>query len=261
MPPKIRKKAETGGLNQPDQVMTSLQTTYGYIDKFKYHIVIGFVAIILVLLGISGFVSYRASNQSEVSHEFFEAFKLADAPSGEGAEKVKGLPVFEDDSAKFTALSEKLDQFLAANGSSDVATVARASKASALIKLGKFGEAYDLLKEVSESEVSAVLAPAIQETLGYLAVKLGNPEEAQGHFQAMRDASRSAYLKARALMHLGDMSHPMTTVEGMTADKEKARGYYDQALELLPKKDDPEADRLLKGAVEEIEGRIALLSL
>jgi len=263
MPTKIRKRSETGGLNQPDQVMTRLQTTYALLDKYKYHIVFGFAGIVVILLAISWWVGYREDRRQELAGEFFEAFKYFEAPLGETAPPGSELPAFKTAAEKFGKAAEELTKFIDDNSSADIATTARLALASAKMELGDYEAAYGILGEFAEDAPSEALLPLIHENLGFACLKLGKMDEATQHFTKMKESATDSFLTARALMHLGDMVNPGSSVAALK-DAAKAKEYYDEALTLLPE------EQGLEGAVpdpsvaltrQEIELRLSLLKV
>lgn len=262
MPAKIRKKSETGGLNQPDQVMTGLTTTYGFLDKFKVHIVAGFAAVIVILLAISWFVDYRESSHTEEAQAFFEAFKSFEAPVGADLQVPEGIPTFNTDEDKFTKLAQDMQGFLDDNSSAEIAVTARLVLASAKMELGQYDEAYTLLNEYLSDVPDSPLVPLVLENLGYASLHLGKVEQAVEHFNKMKDSSPNPYLKARALLHLGDVVNPATSAYGGEKDPAKSKAFYEEALSLIPEATEEAAlDPTLSLTRDEILLRLALLGL
>lgn len=264
MPPKIRKKSEGAALNQPDQVMTGLATTYAFLDKWKYYIVGGFSSVVVVLLAVSWWSSYQENKRVELAQSFFDAFKYFDAPVGENAVARDGLPAFKTEEEKFTKLADEMDAFLKENSSQDIAETAHLVKATAKMELRDFEAAYQELKAYIDADPESSLGPMVLENLGYACVNLGKIDEAIGYFEKMDESSADAFVSAMALVHLGDLYHPGAMTVSSDKDGEKARRYYEQALELLPKVEDEEGlipDRSLELTRDMIRNRIALLEL
>ncbi len=238
MPPKIRKKSETAGVAQPDQVMVGLQTTY---------------------------VNYRQSARRDRALAFFDAFKFAEAPVGEGLKATAEAPAFESDEAKYTKLSEEMNAFLDAHASTDIAATARLVLASSHMELGKYEEALALLEQFLAEQAGSPLLPLVYENLGYACMHLGKTEEAVGHFEKMQSISADAYLSARALVHLGDLFNPGAVSAASAKDAAKAREYYQKALEALPEKEEGEEASQRFPAEEQtrqdIKVRLALLEI
>jgi len=242
--------------------MTGLQRTYSVLDKYKYHIVGSFTVVVVLLLGISWYSDYRVSQQKELAKVFFEAVKYFEAPVGENATPVEGLPTFKTDDQKFSRLSEEMDAFLKEHSSEDIADTARLVKATAKMELGDFEAAYEELKAFTENVPDSSLAPIIYENLGYACVQLGRVEEAVGYFEMMKAASTDSYVSAMALVHLGDLHHPGGRSVSSDKDVGKARKYYEEALELLPKDSEGEvSDLVIERARERIKHRLSLLDL
>lgn len=261
MPAKIRKKSETGGLKQPDQVMTGLQTTYSFLDKYKYYIVGGFSAVVVVLLAISWFVDYREGKKEELAQNFFEAFKYTEAVVGEYALAPGGVPKFNTAGEKYAKVNEALGAFLEENSSETIADTARLVLASNQMELGDYEKAYALLQEYATNVPDSTLTPIVYENMGYACVHLGKLEEAAAHFNQMKGATTNPYLVARALLHLGDMSNPGASAGG-DKDTKKARDFYQEALEFLPEAEEgAEPDPVVVRTRQEIELRLSLLNL
>lgn len=263
MPPKIRKKSETGGLDQPDQVMTKLQTTYGFLDKYKYYIVGGFVGAVVLLLGISGVLTWQQTREKDLAKSFFDAFKHFEAPITETGAAVEGVKSFKTEEAKFTALSEELGAFVAENSSADIATTARLALASAKMELGEYEVAYDLLKEFEDGAGKSGLVPFVYENLGYASLRLGKSEEAISYFEKMKGATSNTYVVVRALMHLGDLYNPGARSAAVDKDAGKATEYYKEALGLLPEEEAEGEipDPAITLTRQEIELRLSMLDL
>jgi len=264
MPPKIRKKSETAGLKQPDQVMTKLQTTYVFLDKFKYHIVGGFFGVVVILLGISWFMEYRKDRRQDMAQAFFDAFKYFDAPVGTEAPPPEGMESFPTAEAKFTKLGEELTAFLEEHSSEDISDTARLVLASTKMELGDYEGAHALLTQVLENKPDTSLAPIVLENVGYACIHLGKAEEAVSHFERMKESSSNPYVMARALVHLGDLRNPGATGAPVEKDREKALEFYQQALELLPEQEEEAGeagDPAMALTRQEIETRISLLKL
>ncbi len=261
MPAKIRKKSETGGLKQPDQVMTGLQTTYAFLDKYKYYIVGGFSAVVAVLLAISWFVDHQEQKKEDLAKEFFEAFKYTEAVVGEDALAPAGLPKFNTAEEKYAKVSETLGAFLEEHSSETIADTARLVLASNQMETGDYEKAYALLQEYAENVPDSTLTAIVYENMGYACMHLGKLDEAAAHFDQMKGATTNPYLIARALTHLGDMSNPGATAGG-NKDATKAREFYNEALEFLPETEEgAEPDPVVVRTRQELELRLSLLNL
>ena len=242
MPPKIRKKSEGAGLKDPDQVMVGLQSTYGFLDKYKVHIIVGVVSVIATLLAVSGYVNYQESSRRGRAEMFFAAFRYADAPVGEEPKATDEAPAFASEEAKFTKLSEEMQTFLTEYESTEIGNTARLVLASSKMELGEHETAYGLLNDfLAESEGSALL-PVVYENLGYACMNLGKTEEAVANFEKMKGSSAEPYIVSRALIHLGDLFNPGATSSAAEKDAERALGYYKSALEALPEEAEDEVN-------------------
>ena len=263
MPPKIRKKSETGGLDQPDQVMTKLQTTYGFLDKYKYFIVGGFAAVVVVLLGISGILTWQQTKEKELAQSFFDAFKHFEAPVTETGAVVEGVKSFKSEDEKFKKLADELGTFVADNATADIASTARLALASAKMELGEYEAAYGLLKEFEGEAGDSGLVPFVYENLGYASLRLGKSEEAVSYFEKMKAATSNTYVVVRALMHLGDLHNPGARSAAFDKDAGKAREFYTEALGLLPEEEveGETPDPAISLTRQEIELRLSMLDL
>jgi tetratricopeptide (TPR) repeat protein len=261
MPGKIRKRSEVGGLAQPDQVMTGLTTTYSFLDRYKYFIVGGFLAVIVVLLAVSWISSYMENRDIRISEEFYDAFKLADAPVGENATERGGVPAFKTNAEKFGKLAEGLQTFLADHESHRISDTARVALAAALLELSNNTEALTQLNAVAESLEGTALSPVLHETLAYAHLRQGQVDLAVSEFKKMGEMTANSYLKARSLIHLGDLVNPFTSVQGSTKNAEEARKLYQEALDLLPEPVEQALDPIVTLTRQEIQLRLSLLNL
>lgn len=269
MPSKIKIKQETGGAAQPDQVMTTLQKTYATLDKFKMHLIFGFVGIVVILLGVSWFLSYREGSQKDVAKSFFDAFRYASAPVGEDAKPVGSLPAFKTEAEKNAKLTTELEAFVADNGDTHIGPTAQLALAAVHMETEKFQEAYDVFASAVEREELAALKPILLENLAFAALRLGKFDEAEKRFNEMRDSSPNPFIKARALVHLGDMANPGTASVATAKDAQKARDFYKQATDLFPENPEAADDltalfKLFDPAKEirsSVQVRLALLAL
>jgi tetratricopeptide (TPR) repeat protein len=264
MPVKIRKKSEVADVKQPDQVMTGLRTTYGLLDRFKYHLAGAFVATVVILLGVSWFLSYKESKKGELAKAFFEAFKFMDAPVGEDAAPVDGMPSFPTQQEKFTRVSDELGKFISEHGSADIGTTAKLVLAGVKMELGDYQAAFDGLNEFIQNNADSPLAPLVHENLGFASIRLGKTDQAVEHFTRMKELTSDPYLNARALLHLGDLYNPGQTATDTGKDAAKARQYYEEALKLLPEEgagEEQAFDPALSYARQELELRLTMLEL
>jgi predicted negative regulator of RcsB-dependent stress response len=242
MPPKIRKKSEGAGLNDPDQVMVGLQSTYGFLDKYKFLIVGGFVTVIVALLVISGVINYMESSRHERAGEFFSAFRYAEAPVGEELKSTADAPAFKTESEKYKKLAEEMQAFLAENESTEIGGTARLVLASSKMELGEYEGAYELLNAFLADAEGTALLPVVYENLGYACMHLGKTDEAVANFEKMKGSSSEPYIIARALVHMGDLFNPGATNSAAEKDPAKAKEYYNAALEALPEEAEEEVN-------------------
>lgn len=242
MPPKIRKKSEGAGLNDPDQVMVGLQSTYGFLDKYKLHIIVGFVSVIVLLLAASGYVNYQESSRRGRAEMFFKAFRYADAPVGETLKASEENPAFTSDEAKYKKLSEEMQTFLTEHESTEIGNTARLVLAASKMELGEYEDAYALLNQFLAESAGSALLPVVYENLGYACMSLGKTDEAVANFEKMKDSSDEPYIVARALVHMGDLFNPGATSSAAAKDAARALGYYKSALEVLPEEVEGEAN-------------------
>jgi predicted negative regulator of RcsB-dependent stress response len=242
MPPKIRKKSEGGGLNDPDQVMVGLQSTYGFLDKYKIHIIVSVVGVIVALLAASGYVNYKESSRRGRAENFFAAFKYADAPVGEELKGTDDEPAFASEEAKFKKLSDEMQTFLTEYESTEIGNTARLVLASSKMELGEHEAAYELLNQFQAESEGSALAPIVFENLGYACMNLGKIDEAVANFEKMKDSSSEPYIVSRALIHLGDLFNPGATSSAAEKSVEKSMGYYKSALEALPEEAEGEVN-------------------
>ncbi|GEM_PF-6203149 len=233
MPSKIKVRPEVDPV-QHDQVMTTLQKTYGTLDKYKLHIVVGFVGLIVVLLGISGLLSLREGGQTDSSKAFFEAFRLSAAPVGPDAKPAGTLKPFKTEADRDAALSTALKSFLDEHGGDAVADAARFAYASVLLDMGETQQAHDLLAGLVESEPVGQFKGLLLKNLAHTSLLLGKFEDAEKFYSQLNEISLDPTVKARALMYLGDLYNPATDSIKSSKDAAKARDFYEQAMKLFP---------------------------
>lgn len=256
---KIRKKTETGGLNQPDQVMTSLTRTYAILDKYKYHLVIGFFGIAAVMIGVSWFVGMNQSKKKDVG-KALDAVIMKLSPE-KGPVKEGEEPEFGSDEERFQHLEQTLADFVKEHESDPAGKTALLGLAAARLKLGEEELAQESLNQFAKAVPESSLMPIVHEGLGHIALRTGESEEADNQYRKMRENAADPYLRARALMHLGDMRNPMVKNIDTDKDPEEARELYNEALELLPESDAQRPDPLFQGIRSDIELRLDLIDL
>lgn len=233
MATKIKKKPETGGVDAPDQVMTTLATTYGWLGKYKLHIVILVGAVFAVLLAISGIASLLESRTAARGAEFEEAFKVTRATVGEEKPANSKDLHFNTVAEKNDAFASKLADFVEQYKDTDIALAASIELGAVQVEQGKNDEAMANLTLGTNNEAYASFEVVIVERLGIAALQAGKIEEAQTHFQAMKEKATAPVLKARATIHLGDMANPLVTSVAGTKSRDKAEALYKEALELV----------------------------
>lgn len=260
MAQKIRKKTEVGGLNQPDQVMESLQTTYGFLDKYKIHIVVAFVGVIVLLLAARWFVDYQEGKRQDVSKAYFEALKVAEAPV-EGQTEEAAESLFKDSTEKNQKVVGLLDDFMKTNSECDIATMARSVQGAAYFNMKDPTKAVEQWTAVVVKDPNSVLAVQAHENLTLAFLQLGDREKAEKHVKLMQEAAVTPYLKVKALILQGDMVHPGVT--GIQGEKsaEKAMAFYQEAEKLIPNPEDPATPDNLREAANLLKFRKALLNI
>lgn len=270
MPSKIKIKQDNSVAAQPDQVMTGLQKTYGILDKYKVHLVVGFLAAVVVLLAISGISSWREGSKKEVAKSFFEAFKYASAPVGEDAKPVGSVPAFKTEAEKNEKLTAELQAFLGENADSAIGPTAQLALAAVQMETEKYKEAHETFASILSREELAVLKPILLESAGFAALRLGQYDEAEKRFAEMRDATANPFVKARSLVHLGDMYNPGTASVSSPKDVAKAKDFYKQANDLFPENPEQQASGLdqlfklfdpAKEIRNDVKVRLSLLAL
>lgn len=235
---KIRKNVGAKkALQQPDEVMNKLQDTYSFIDTYKYvvlGVIAGFIVVILAISGISTWSAHNRQKNAEAMSSVFETMsKQVEAPV-EGQTPTAGS--FATQADKDKALLAATDGFLKDAGG-DAKLSGRMLRAVILAQTGNGDEANKELGELAgESEFSS-LAPVINEGLGILAAKAGQKDKAAQFFAKMKDETAIPYVKAMALIHLGDLANPLM---GGTAAAEAVKS-YEAALKELPESKDAAA--------------------
>jgi len=239
---KIRKVgSRKKNLQQPDEVMSALQDTYSVIEKFKYWIIGAIAGAIVLVLGISAFVSWQASRLQADTEAFFKVFEIhlaeVTAPAepeegGEPEEPAEGT--YPTEQARYEALASATQGFIDEHGGGAIEDAARLLLVSAYTRLDKNEEAAAELEAFLDSEGDSTLKPLVLENLGALKLRNGDAAGAAARFEEMQASSGVPYFKARALVHLGDMNNPALSASEGEKDAAKAREFYAKALALLP---------------------------
>lgn len=250
-----RKKIRKGvgrkkELQQPDEVMSALQGTYSTIDRYKYWIIGAIAASLLVVLGVSAYVSWSASARQADTEAFFKVFEihLAEvvAPPETGDEEDGEEPADEpeegtypSEETKNQALAAAVEGFIDEHGGGAIEDAARLLLVSAYTRLGKNEEAVAELEAFLKDEGdSSTLKPLVLENLGALKLRIGDAAGAAARFEEMQKATAVPYFQALALIHLGDLANPTLRLAAGDKDAGAARVFYEKALELLP--DEPD---------------------
>jgi predicted negative regulator of RcsB-dependent stress response len=219
--------------------MEKLQDTYSFIDDYKFIIlgvIGGFIALILIISGISTWNSHSKQQNADAMRAVFETMgKTVEAPA-EGATTPTDGSVYATQADKDKAVLAAIDTFLAdAGGASEKA--GRVLRASLMGQSGAGAEAAKEISELVGDDAFATLAPVLYENLGALALKAGQKDQAAQWFGKMKDATAVPYIKAMALIHLGDLANPM--LGGNNAGE--AVKSYEAALKELPESKDAAA--------------------
>ncbi|MFH1529109.1 MAG: tetratricopeptide repeat protein [Pseudomonadota bacterium] len=244
--------------------MSALQDTYSVIEKYKYWIVGAIVGIIILVLGISAFVSWRSSKRQDNTEAFFEIFRIHLAevvePADEGEEPVAPAEgTYPTEQAKYEALAAATQGFIDEHGGGSIEDAARLLLVSAYTRLGKNEEAATELETYLNDEGDSTLRPLVLENLGELKLRIGDAAAAAARFEEMQTSSTVPYFKARALVHLGDMANPALRSSKGEKDAAAARDYYTKALELLPDaSDEGVLPSLLAMARHDVQVRLLL---
>ena len=247
-----RKKIRKGvgrrkELEQPDEVMSALQGTYGTIEKYKYWIIGAIAASLVLVLGISAYVSWRASARQVDTEAFFKVLEIhlaevvapAEAAEGEEAPPVDSEDnTYPTEDAKYQALAAAVEGFIDEHGGGTIEDAARLLLVSAYTRLGKNEEAIVELEAFLNDEGDSTLKPLVLENLGALKLRTGDAAGAATRFEEMQNATAVPYFQALALIHLGDLANPALRTAAGDKDAGAARGFYAKALELLP--DEPD---------------------
>ena len=247
---KIRKSVgRKKELQQPDEVMSALQGTYSTIDKYKYWIIGAIAASLVLVLGVSAYVSWSASARKVDTEAFFKVFEihLAEvvAPAEVGDEEDGEEPAddpeegtYPSEEAKYQALAAAVEGFIDEHGGGAIEDAARLLLVSAYTRLGKNEEAVAELETFLNDAGDSTLKPLVLENLGALKLRTGDAAGAATRFEEMQNATAVPYFQALALIHLGDLANPVLLSAAGDKDGGAARGFYEKALELLP--DEPD---------------------
>ncbi len=263
---KIRK---VGGrkkeLQQPDEVMSALQDTYSVIDKYKYWIMGAIAGAIVLVLGVSGFTSWKSAQRQADTEAFFEVFKVHLAEVVEPAEiegddpEAPAEDTYPSEQDKYEALAAATQVFIDEHGGGAIEDAARLLLVSAYTRLGKNEEAAGELETFLNDEGDSTLKPLVLENLGALKLRSGDAAGATARFEEMQASTKVPYFKARALVHLGDMANPALGSSQGEKDAAAARELYNKALELLPTDaDEGVLPSLLSMARHDVQVRLLL---
>lgn len=241
---KVRKRREeespdgddeqTGDSLAPaggDPFMRGSMRTLSWFSENQNTVLIALV--IVALTGVGVYVGMRYSHQQAVaaSEGVSGALLAVEAP-------VQGSPVFQamnsaenaappDDTfsseeEKWTAIYEQAGTTLEEHDGSTVAQLARVTRASAAVRLGKAEEAVTLYQEYLDRKRDSVSAPIVQFGLSVAHAEKGNYKEATEALDAMIEAD-SDY-ESVALYHKGMYLEKSGDVEG-------AKEAYNKVLE------------------------------
>jgi hypothetical protein len=212
------------------------ETTRRTIDLLKTnrrHIVLGTVAVVVILGGISGFLMYRSSRANEAGGALGTAMAIAQAPispastlpgaiqpagtyPSETARSEAALKAFQDVIAAYpgtpaaltakyesagelldlgrAAEAEKLFAEVAAANSDLYSSVARMGVAQAKVRTGEYDNAVKLLTELAANRDGTLPVDGILIQLAQAYVKAGKPKDARAAYQRVVDEfSDSSY--------------------------------------------------------------------
>lgn len=257
------KRMSRKELREQDEVMTRLQQVYEWLRRFRVHLIVGALSVVVLLLVASALSSWIESSRRGVSEAFDQAFAAvigvvnADGEDAPTPADWTGLTreTFPSEEAKNKAAAERLQKFLAEHDDSALADDASLALASVAYDEGRYDDAaasFAGFLDGGEDEI----APFVVEDLGLTAVQQKKYEDAAKWFGKLVETS-NPYFKALGHLHLGDLANPAVPA-GAAKDAGKAKAAYEAGLAAMTaseRKVDP-SERWLK---DSLERRLALL--
>ena len=146
----------------------------------------GFVALLLVLAGVSWFLGQEKRNRLELAAAIATYDRLDTAG-------------FSDEPA-MTALAADLQRLAGTAGSGKVASYYRGAL---LHRLGRTDEALEALESVAGSGAESTVVATAQGLMTRIWIESGNSDEAVAYLSAITDGTRSGYPVDQALLALG----------------------------------------------------------
>lgn len=264
--PTSRRRMTRDELRQPDEVMSKLQGSYDWMNRYRW-VILGGVGALVVAGGAWSIWSSMSSGKAEsISADFDKALFVTSAPVLPADEEVpeiikkRGIVTFKTEDARTQAAIEALQTFLKNHEGSSLSDMAKALEGAAKFDKGEFQAAVDAVGAWLSSNEAHPMALVLHEEIGIGLAALGKTEDAATHFEKLA-ASSDWWFKATGNMRLGDLYSPLLDAKG-AGDKAKAVAAYKAAVEALPKlADDAEVDvaiapRFMK---DELEKRISML--
>jgi tetratricopeptide (TPR) repeat protein len=245
VPPKSQPLEKE--LKQPDQFVSFWGKVGAWIAAHQKAVVLSVVlafAAVLLAWGAQGFMRGRAERTSQA---FGRIHRVATAPlipaTGEAPSADDGIPQFKTEKERLEGALKAADDFLTANGGSNLREEAQLLKARYLVGLGRAGEALPLYQSLAGSLDGRLRFLAL-EGQAYAQEETGAIDQAIASFQQLADQAKGQgnFLRDRALFNRARLLEK----QGKTKDAEKA---YRDVLTEVP-------TTALK---EEINNRIAVL--
>lgn len=263
--PTTRRRMTRDELTQPDEVIGKLQDSYDWLNRYRWVILGGVGALVVVGAAWSIWSSMSSGKSEVVSAAFDKALWTTAAPVLPGDEEVpdvikqQGIQTFKTEDARVQASIAALEAFLKEHDGTSLGDMAKALQGAARFDKGEFQAAADAVSAWLATNEEHPMALVLHEEVGIALAALGKTGDAASHFEKLV-AAPDWWFKANGHMRLGDLYSPLLDAKG--ADKAKAIASYKAAVEALPKVGDDDdidvaiAPRFLK---EELEKRISML--
>lgn len=262
------KRMSRKELHEPDQVMSNLQHVYEWLRHYRWYLAIGAGLLLALLLGISGLSHYSQSKERAVAEDFARAYAPVLVPVGSAeeaadeaaapAKKEGDLPAsYPTAEEKQKVAAERLQGFVTAHAGTPLAALAALQLGAIAFEQKKWADAEAKMKEFLDKNPALGLDPIVIENLGLAALAQNKAAEAETWFKKLAE-SESAYFKALALRHLGDLYNPAQPGDAAVKGADKAKAQYEAAVAAL-KAADRKPQPLEEPLLEEIERKLALV--
>ena len=237
MAKRKQKRMSKEELRTPDQVEAFLNKLWERVTKHKTMI---FIALAVF---VGGGIAYSLYERAETEKLEATATSLrgvfdplvspivADQETGVQIKETLGTNAYTDRKLQLEAAQKGADEFLSANAEAKATSSVQFVKASAYAAMGNAKQGAEELATWIEANKDSVLAFSAMMQLGDVQVANGQTNEARATYQKVVDDSPEGSLaKAMAHTRIGDLSNPLMTDKGNSAEALKS---YEAAQEIV----------------------------